>query len=400
MQRTVRFSQRLLTSTARTKNPNQCRGASFALLVSVGRSSAEPETAMASASAQAPRSKSPPREARSAPPTRGRVWERREHRASPALHELVFGFPGQSRCPARRASRLPEPSRVNPPTPRGVRPISRRHRNVGPGFGPEPPNDLPSQPSDGPSVEVPAQPREESPPRRSFCSPQSHVRRRSNYPGRINLTPLRSPAGSAGPDPAPPGLTRGEPTGATDCWPAEAALAHQRQQRSVEPATTPTRPQLVATKVPSGSSPATNGARPAALGVEALEAANALGLPPPSEPPPTSRAAAVQRGPTTPSQSARTPRTARSRAGMPLVSELVRGDQSADPTWASRTDGFPRLPDWTRAETKTTLASPSARAEESETFITIHDKPPRRDHPALRAGPTPLRSPAGSAGPA
>ena len=221
MQRTVRFSQRLLTSTARTKNPNQCRGASFALLVSVGRSSAELETAMASASAQAPRSKSPPREARSAPPTRGRVWERREHRASPALHELVFGFPGQSRCPARRASRLPEPSRVNPPTPRGVRPISRRHRNVGPGFGPEPPNDLPSQPSDGPSVEVPAQPREEYPPRRSFCSPQSHVRRRSNYPGRINLTPLRSPAGSAGP--AKPG--RGEPTGATDCWAASSSIA-------------------------------------------------------------------------------------------------------------------------------------------------------------------------------
>ena len=89
MQRTVRFSQRLLTSKARPKNPNQYRSALSALLVSVSRSSAGPKTAMVPASAEAPRSKSPPSEARSAAPTRGRVWERREHRASPALHEAV-----------------------------------------------------------------------------------------------------------------------------------------------------------------------------------------------------------------------------------------------------------------------------------------------------------------------
>ena len=61
---------------------------------------------MASASAQAPRSKSPPSEARSTAPTHGRVGERREHRASPALREAV---------PAPRTKPIPREACKPPP---------------------------------------------------------------------------------------------------------------------------------------------------------------------------------------------------------------------------------------------------------------------------------------------
>ena len=103
---------------------------------------------------------------------------------------------------------------------------------------------------------------------------------------------------------------------------------------------------------------------------------------------------------TTPNREARTPRTVVCASATELASELLRGDQPADPKLPRRCGRPPwqRVP--ARAEDQNKRNCRTARVRGFETTITNQTLNYRTRLPARRAGPTPLRSPAGSAGPA
>ena len=103
---------------------------------------------------------------------------------------------------------------------------------------------------------------------------------------------------------------------------------------------------------------------------------------------------------TTPNREARTPRTVVRAPAVELASEPLRGDQSADPKLPRRSGRPPWLGLPARAEDQTKEISPSTRAGGFWTTIANQTLKYRKHLPARRAGPTPLRSPAGSAGPA
>ena len=212
----------------------------------------------------------------------------------------------------------------------------------------------------------------------------------------MRLTPLRSPAGSAGP--AKPG--RGEPTGATDCWAAVAtATPMPRTTPGSLPPTSPS-PQLEHRRLPRSGRLPSKGHRPAALayGVWAGSAVreharcpnqlDVAGLP------------QFSSDSTTPNREARTPRTVVRASATELASELLRGDQPADPKLPRRCGRPPWQSVSARAEDQNKTISPSTRTAGFGTTVANQGLNYRKEYPARRAGPTPLRSPAGSAGPA
>ena len=103
---------------------------------------------------------------------------------------------------------------------------------------------------------------------------------------------------------------------------------------------------------------------------------------------------------TTPNREARTPRTVVRTPAVELASELLRGGQPADPKLPRRSGRPPWQSAPARAEDQNKTISPSTRAGGSGTTTTDQTPNYRKEYPARRAGPTPLRSPAGSAGPA